>query len=327
VRAVTFFALAASLLVYEPDAARAENEPAPAAPADVAVGRAHFQRGVELYRSGAYDAALAEFSRANEAAPSFRILYNLGQIQAQRHDYVASHALFARYLEEGAEHLPESRVRAVRDEMLELERRISRLRVEVNVDDVRLFIDDRPVVSSARDEPLLLNAGIYRLRAEKNGYVSAARTVTLTGGGDTSISLELSAELDMDESPSPVPPPAPPPLPLPADRSALWASLAATGVLTGASITFGLLARRANTTLDTQLARMPAPREGIEESRSRVRTYALLTDICGVAAAAALGLTTYFYLSLDEPTEGLAPRGLRPELGAQSAALTWSGDF
>jgi hypothetical protein len=290
-------------------------------------GRAHFQRGVELYRSGAYDAALAEFTRANEAAPSFRILYNLGQIQAQRHDYVASHAFFARYLAEGGERVPEGRTRAVREEMQELERRISRLQVDTNVDDVRLFIDDRPAALPGREEPLLLNAGIYRLRAEKDGYVAASRTVTLTGGDDTSVSLELSAELDMDDAPTPEPAPTPPPLPAPADQSALWASLAATGVLTGAAVTFGLLARRANATLDAQLARMPAPREAIEDSRSRVRTFALLTDVCGVAAAAALGLSTYFYLSVEEPTEGLVPKGLRPELGAQSAGFTWSGDF
>jgi hypothetical protein len=325
VRAALLLAALMASLLSEPRPALAADEPSEGH-ADVDVGRAHFQRGVALYRSGAYDAALAEFTRANEAAPSYRILYNLGQIQAQRHDYVASHAFFARYLEEGGERVPEGRAHAVRDEMQELERRISRLRVDTNVDDVSLFIDDRPVALPGRDEPLLLNAGIYLLRAEKDGYVSASRTVTLTGGDDTSVGLELSAELDMDDTPRSAPAPVPPPPP-PVDRSALWASLAATGVLTGATVTFGLLARRANATLDAQLERMPAPREDIEDSRSRVRTFALLTDICGVAAATALGLTTYFYLSLDEPAEGLAPKGLRPELGTQSASLIWSGDF
>jgi hypothetical protein len=326
-RTARLIAALAACLLGEPLAALGADDPKPASRANVDEGRAHFQRGVELYRSGAHDAALAEFTRANEAAPSFRILYNLGQIQAQRHDYVASHALFTRYLEEGGDRVPEARARAVREELQELTRRISRLRVDTNVDDVRLFIDDRPVSPPGPDEPLLLNAGIYLLRAEKAGYVSASRTVTLTGGDDTSVSLELSAELDMDDDPKPAPMPVPPPLPPPVDRTAMWASLAATGVLTGATVTFGLLARRANTTLDTQLGRMPAPREAIEDTRSRVRTYALLTDICGVAAATALGLTTYFYLSLDEPAEGLVPRGLRPELGPQSASLTWSGDF
>src|SRR5690348_12705741 len=77
--------LAILLACAQPAAAATE----PGAPdRSVRAARSHFQRGVVLYRSGAYDAALAEFSRAYDAAPNYRILYNLAQIQAQKHDYV-----------------------------------------------------------------------------------------------------------------------------------------------------------------------------------------------------------------------------------------------
>jgi hypothetical protein len=72
---------------------------------------------------------------------------------------------------------------------------------------------------------------------------------------------------------------------------------------------------------------MPADRDAVEESRQRVRTFSLLTDICGVAAATALGLTTYFYFSMDEPTEALVLEGLRPELGPERVGLAWSREF
>ncbi len=91
-------------LPAHPSLALAADDVAPQA--DVDVGRAHFQRGVSLYRSGAYDAALAEFTRAHEAAPNYRILYNLAQIQAQRHDYVTSLALFQKYLDDGGSAVP-----------------------------------------------------------------------------------------------------------------------------------------------------------------------------------------------------------------------------
>jgi hypothetical protein len=319
--------LATATLLREPAPARGADSMTAEPDASVELGRAHFRRGVALYRSRAYDAALAEFTRANEAAPSFRILYNLAQIQVHRHDYVAAHALFSRYLSDGGERVAEPRQSEVRAEMLELEQRISRLRVDTNIVDVRLFVNDLPAAVPGRDEPLSLNAGIYRLRAEKDGYVSVSRTLTLTGGDDTSVSLELSAELEMDDAPQPAPSPAPLPGPQPVDRSAFWASLAVTGALTGATVTLGLLARRANSTLDARLARQPAEREAVEESRQRVRTFALLTDLCGVAAATALGVTTYFYFSADEPSERLVPQGLRPELGPQSVGLAWSREF
>ena len=67
-------ALAASLLC-EPLAGLAADEPTRAAPADVGAGRAHFQRGVELYRSGAHDAALAAFRRAVALLPELAVSY------------------------------------------------------------------------------------------------------------------------------------------------------------------------------------------------------------------------------------------------------------
>ena len=110
---------------------RAQPEPASSArsdearAADVAQARQHFARGVELYRGGAYDAALAAFTRAYELAPTYRILYNLAQVQAQRQDYVQALELFARYLGEGAAapaeaRIPDARVAEVEAEMTEL---------------------------------------------------------------------------------------------------------------------------------------------------------------------------------------------------------------
>jgi len=301
-------------------------EPAPRS-TRVGVARSHFQRGVALYRSGAYDAALAEFTRAYESAPNYRVLYNLAQTQAERHDYVEALALFQRYLEEGVGQLGPSRVEEVRAEISELERRTSRLRVDTNVDDARLFINDRPSVDLPRDEPLLLNAGIHRLRVEKPGYVSTFRTLTLAGGDDLSLTLELSPELDMDDPPAPAPPP-PPAAPPPVDRTAVWASLAATGALAGASLTFGVLTHRANADLDERLGRFPAPRSAVGDGRDRVRTFAALTDVFGVAAVAALGLTTYFYLDAESREDDAAPSSaLRAQLGPGSSSVFWVGDF
>jgi tetratricopeptide (TPR) repeat protein len=319
--------LAGSPLTAAPRAFATESaEPAPRS-TRVGVARSHFQRGVALYRSGAYDAALAEFTRAYESAPNYRVLYNLAQTQAERHDYVEALALFQRYLDEGGSQLSPSRSDEVRAEISELERRTSRLRVDTNVDDARLFINDRPSVDLPRDEPLLLNAGIHRLRVEKPGYVSASRSVTLAGGDDLSLTLELSPELDMDDPP-PAPPPPPPAPPPPVDRTAVWASLAATGALAGASLTFGVLAHSANADLEKRLAQFPAPRSAVDDGRDRVRTFAALTDVFGVAAVAALGLTTYFYLDAESRSEDAAPSGaLRAQLGPGSSSISFVGAF
>ena len=60
-----------------------------------------FQRGVELYKEGDFGGALVEFKRAYELVPSYKILYNLGQVSYQRHDYASALRYFRQYLGEG----------------------------------------------------------------------------------------------------------------------------------------------------------------------------------------------------------------------------------
>lgn len=314
----------------------AADEPATALPSaprrNVEVARVHFRRGVTLYRAAAYDAALAEFTRAYESAPHHRVLYNLAQVQAQRHDYVEALALFRRFLDEGADEVPAERADPVRAEMAELEQRISRLRIEISIDDARLLVDGQPAGDLPRDEPLLLNAGVHRVSVEKVGFVSTSRVLTLVGGEESMVSFELTAELDIDgwvipPSPTPASPPPPPP-PLRIDRTALWASLVTTGALAGASVTFGVLTRRANATLEDHLSRLPVQRASIEAGRTRVRTFALLTDGFGAAAAAALGLSTYFFFSTQTPSdEPQTNNGLRAQISPRLSTVTWQGAF
>lgn len=308
--------------------ASASDDERPPAP-NVLVARSHFLRGVELYRSGAYDAALAEFSRAYESAPHYRILYNLAQIQAQRHDYVASLELFRQYLEQGAGELSEARTAEVASEIAELTRRIARLHVESDVDGARLFVNDGPPVELPLAAPLLVNAGIHRLRLEKPGYLPAFRTVTLTGGDELSFSLDLTAELEMDEESTPAPvtlnmtqaaPEAP-------AQTALWASLTATGVLTGAAATFGVLALGASDELDRQLADDTAPRGVVEGTRERVRTYSILTDAFGVAAATALGVSAYLFFSGPSAEPAGEELPLRAVVTPRGAEMWWTTEF
>jgi hypothetical protein len=341
----SFGALPAVVGAAEPEPSKpASSAPVPSAavvssavpltPAgNVEVARAHFRRGVELYRAGAYDAAFAEFTRAYESAPNHRVLYNLAQVQAQRHDYVEARALFGRYLDEGVDEVPAERAAHVRAEMAELARRISPLRIEINVDDARLLVDGQPAGDLPRDEPLLLNAGVHRLSVEKVGFVSASRVLTLVGGEESQISFELTAELDIDDwAPVPAVPTlasAPPTLPPPRlDRTALWTSLVTTGALAGASVTFGVLTRRANSALEDQLSRFPVQRASVEAGRNRVRTFALLTDGFGAAAAAALGLSTYFFFSTQSPSdEPRTNNGLRAQISPRLSTVTWQGAF
>src|SRR5262245_1414760 len=60
-----------------------------------------FQRGIELYKEGDLSAAAVEFKRAYELVPSYKILYNMGQVSYLQHDYAAAMRYFRQYLREG----------------------------------------------------------------------------------------------------------------------------------------------------------------------------------------------------------------------------------
>jgi hypothetical protein len=302
---------AAPSLASEPS----PSQPAPsgrsdeARAADLAQARQHFARGVELYRGGAYDASLAAFTRAYELAPTYRILYNLAQVQAQRQDYVQALELFARYLREaaaapGEARIPDARVSEVEAEMTELKRRVAEL----------------PLRS-----PLLLNAGIHRVRVEKAGHIPVTRIVTVAGGEAPVVSFELEREsfpIDLNAIPAPhgVPsktgreaPPAPP------ENVAVKVGLITTGILAGFTAACAVMTYRQSGELDRRLSDYPDGIAGIESARSRLRTLAVLTDAFGLASVVSAGVTTYFHFA--PPKE---PERRTPQLGAGLGPDGWN---
>src|SRR5438876_6791259 len=70
---------------------------------------AHFRRGVDLFKEADFRGALIEFRRANQLAPSFRVLYNIGQCYLELQDYGGALRSFQAYLSEGGKGIPRDR--------------------------------------------------------------------------------------------------------------------------------------------------------------------------------------------------------------------------
>src|SRR6266540_2275305 len=68
--------------------------------------RVHFDRGIELFGEGSYEAALVEFDRAYQIAPSYRIQYNVGRIHRQLNHYAEALNAFQEYLTRGGSSIP-----------------------------------------------------------------------------------------------------------------------------------------------------------------------------------------------------------------------------
>jgi hypothetical protein len=211
------------LLISSAPMIGAAAEPAPSGVSSEAM--VHFKRGVELYRENNLDAALAEFVRANELSPSYHLLYNMAQVQAERHDYVHAVELLDAYLEQGGEQVPTARRVEVEEEVARLRQRIATLWVSADVDKATLWVNDEAVATLPLEKPVMLNAGIARLRVEAPGHETVVRELSIAGGDRPNLALSLEAV----PSSAPALPPFSEAEPAPG-----WSPLRAVGFVAGA---------------------------------------------------------------------------------------------
>jgi hypothetical protein len=156
----------------------------------------HFQRGIELFNEGRFDAALAELQHAYDVMPAYPVLYNLGRVHAELGHPVEAARALERYLEEGGTAIPRAR-RAEVETALERQRdRIGRLAVEANVPGATISIDGVDVATLPLAAPLSLGAGAHTVGVHAPGYETVTRAVQIAGGAQERVAVELRREIE-----------------------------------------------------------------------------------------------------------------------------------
>lgn len=288
---------------------------APAADPVLEEARAHFQKGVELYAEGDLNAARVELERAYALQPSYRLLYNLGQVAYEQRDYPAAEQYYRDYLQRGGDAIDVARRADVEHDLARLQERVANVRIESNVTGAKLFVDGREVGHSPLAAPLRLSAGRRLLRAEAPGHAPVSREVDVVGGEDRKLELHFGPELSASESsPSRAGSSAPHP--------ALWTGLA-TGVLAlgagGMAFWAGVDDREYDRELERRTTR--AQLDAIDE---RTKTKALIADVLLGTAVAGAAVTVVLLLTIDRPSERQAAHSTpRLTVGAGSVRGTF----
>jgi hypothetical protein len=326
-RAVVF---AFSVVLFVPWA-RAEEARIPDDRGSVSEARERFAKGVKLYREGSLEASLAEFEKAAQLAPSYRLQYNIAQVQYELHNYVAAMRAFRRYLAYGGEQIPSERRTKVQGEIAELEARVAQITVRTNVPGATIAIDEIRAGTAPLARPLWINPGVRRVSALKPGYLPATVTVTAAGGEQLDVSLELPS---MSAPVAAVAAVAAPPVAdlraarPPADeaparpRLKTWLSLLTTGALAATTGGFALLTRQAHRDFERELGRIPTTRGAIEDNRLRMVTFAAVTDALAVGTVIAGGVAIYMGV-----TEGRSSREPSLAVGPTLSGLQARGRF
>ncbi len=253
--------------------------------------RVHYERGLQLFNEENYDAALFEFDRAYELAPSYKILYNMGRIQRQQNNYAAAMRSYARYLREGAGNVPTDRRAEVEREIAVLKPRVALITVTVNVDAADVYADDIPVCTATIESscvgksplaaPIIVNGGRHKITATKKGYAPATALVSVVGTDAIDVKLELVSY----DRPAVA---ATNPWKVPAFVG--W-GVTAAGLIT-AGVT-GFLANDAKSDQEDANARFGATRAELDDAKSKTNTLGTVTDGFLIGSAVAAGISTY----------------------------------
>ena len=306
----------------------AHAQPGAAAPSVADEAGARFRRGVELFKEADFRAALIEFRRAYQLAPNYRVLYNLGQAHLELQDYAGALRAFERYLNEGGAQVPAARRAAVEAEIQKLQSRVARVEITANVAGAEIRVDDDVVGTSPLAQPVLVSAGRRKISAEKSGAPAATRTVDVAGGDRTTVALRIEGGAPVaDAVPAPASsrPAGSPAEPadsarvrdqaLPRDggaRAIPWVGWGVTGALVAGAAVTGLLALRAKDDLTQKQNTFPGDPTALGDARTKLRTFAVTSDIL-TGAAVIVGVTSlYFTLTSRRPRApveaSLAPR-------------------
>jgi hypothetical protein len=315
-------------------AARAQQPGAPDAAPTTKMDEAgrHFQRGIELYKAGDFGAALVQLKAAYELVPNYKVLYNLGQVSYQRHDYAGALKYFRQYLGDGDDQIPPGRQREVAADLAELEQRVGHLQIETPEQTAKVFVDDILEGTTPLHALIIVNAGKRTIDLVMRNGERRTRMVDVGGGEIVTVSFPQLEVLPPEAPPprtaaspraAPVlslsapKPPAPPPAPATAIAPALsagasppvvavathsrkstfpWKSWTLTGLLAGGAATTGVIALQSKQSLDDSLNKFPQNMSDVDFYKRRTRDFAMVTDGLIISTAAMAAISLYFTL-------------------------------
>jgi hypothetical protein len=302
----------------------ADAQSGAAAPQEEAMQR--FKRAVELYEEQDYAAALIEFRRAYELAPSYKLLYQVGQVSYKLRDYAGALQAFEQYLLEGGSEITPERRAEVQEEINLLKAQTGRLEISSNVFGAQVTIDDVPVGTTPLDGPLLVSVGKRKITVSAEGRQTVTQAVTVAGQELRKLSFDLpelageTRTVYQKETPSKM-------------TTWSWVGIGAAGALgIGATIT-GIMATGASEDLSNMTYVGTTPTKEIDDQQSKVKNLALTTDILAGAAIVTLGTTLIWTFARpdpppefdSEPSPQAKRPALQPMIGFGSVGLT--GEF
>jgi len=284
-----------------------------------------FQRAVELYQEEDFAVSLIEFKKAYDLAPSYKLLYQIGQVFFKLRDYAGAYQAFEQYLAQGGAELSRERRTEVEEEIQLLKSRTGRIEIHANVFGAQVTIDDVSVGTIPLENSVLVSVGDRRVTVTAEGRQPVTQVVRIAGQELRTMKFDLPA-LATNNAAAPV-------LVGPSMTAWSWVGIGTAAALgVGATIT-GVGALSAEKDLSNMTYAGSQPNSAVKDQRSKVKGLALATDILGGAAIVTLGATLIATFARDPSAPAEQPpssdkaarRFVQPTIGFGSIGVT--GEF
>jgi PEGA domain len=156
-----------------------------------AVAGAHYARGLDLAKGGAYEGALQEFNAAYTISPQFAVLYNIGQAQVGLDHPTKAIEALRKYLSEGKERVPETRRQKVQAQMASLSARLAALSITTDRAGASISVDGREVGATPLAEPVRVDAGTHTIAVKLDGIPVLFRIAILRAAERQTLQLDV----------------------------------------------------------------------------------------------------------------------------------------
>jgi hypothetical protein len=319
VQSVPFSLLAvAALLSGFPARAQVEDQ-----------ARMQYQQGIELFENGKLEQAAIAFERAYELKPSWKIMFNLGQVRNDLGHFAEALKAYTRYLAEGGGEVPKDRVAQVKAEIERLNALVGMIVIESETPGATVYVDKRKEGETPLQGSIFVDLGEHEV-AVKLGATELHREVVKVAGGQR-VAVKVAPAPAADEGAS-----------IPSTQSTVstdsaptdsaprvwtWVAAGIGGAgLVGAVVT-GSLALNKKGEVTDQCDGKDCPLS-LSDDFDAVERMNVATDVLiGVAAAGAVAAVVLFFVEpgLEEENAAAVTASLAPLEGG--AALTLGGRF
>jgi hypothetical protein len=267
----------------------------PKGTAAVDEAKAHFKTGTELYDENNFRGALVEFQRAYQLAPSYRVLYNIGQVDMELADYAGALIAYRRYLREGGPDVSADRVKEVNAEIQRLQGRVGSIVVQTAAG-AEVLVDDLSVGYAPLPESMTVNIGRHKVSVHQANQPSADRIVDVAGqqqvtvalANDTPAAAGVAVTADVQR-----PPPGPP---KPPSKVPTVVALAATAAFAVTAGTFAYFAHEDDDSLNHLRDSFPVTKSELNAEESKEVRSAALCDAFTAAAVVSAGVSLFLIL-------------------------------